>query len=141
MHKNRVVLKNVNIYQQGLADILIDEGRIIHISKEPGYEVGDAVCHDLKSHLMVPPYVESHIHLDYTYTAFHPSAINRTGTLFEGIARWSEIKKSDDVQTVKERAKRALKHQILSGIQYVRTHVDITDPDLTGLKALLELKE
>ena len=32
MHKNRVVLKNVNIYQQGLADILIDEGRIIHIS-------------------------------------------------------------------------------------------------------------
>lgn len=55
MHKNRVVLKNVNIYQQGLADILIDEGRIIHISKEPGYEVGDAVCHDLKSHLMVPP--------------------------------------------------------------------------------------
>lgn len=48
MHKNRVVLKNVNIYQQGLADILIDEGRIIHISKEPGYEVGDAVCHDLK---------------------------------------------------------------------------------------------
>lgn len=42
---------------------------------------------------------------------------------------------------MKARARIALKKQSLSGIQYIRTHVDVTDPKLTSLKAMLELKE
>ena len=42
---------------------------------------------------------------------------------------------------MKARARIALKKQGLSGIQYIRTHVDVTDPKLTSLKAMLELKE
>ena len=33
------------------------------------------------------------------------------------------------------RAKQTLKWQIANGIQHVRTHVDVSDPTLTALKA------
>ena len=43
---------------------------------------------------------------------------------------------------IKRRARIALRKQILSRHPtYVRTHVDVTDPNLTGLKAMLELRE
>ncbi|MBQ5333823.1 MAG: amidohydrolase family protein, partial [Oscillospiraceae bacterium] len=42
---------------------------------------------------------------------------------------------------IKERAKKGLLEQILGGTQYIRTHIDVTDPKLTGLKAMLELRE
>src|SRR3712207_7541940 len=41
----------------------------------------------------------------------------------------------------KERARIGLKKEILHGTQYFRTHVDATDPKLTALKAMMELKE
>lgn len=34
-----------------------------------------------------------------------------------------------------------LKWQMANGIQYVRTHVDVSDPTLTALKAMLEVKQ
>lgn len=141
MHQGRTLLLNANIYNTGKRNVLIENGRIQGISGDLGEIPGDVRTFDLEGRLVAPPYVESHIHLDYAYTAFRTDTVNETGTLFEGIARWSQTKKSDTVESMKERAKRAVKNEILSGIQYVRTHVDITDPQLTGLKALLELKE
>lgn len=31
--------------------------------------------------------------------------------------------------------------QIANGVQYVRTHVDVSDPTLTALRAMLEVKQ
>src|SRR5699024_9769692 len=45
------------------------------------------------------------------------------------------------IEDVKQRSKQAIKWQIAQGIQYIRTHVDVTDPELTALKAMLEVKE
>ena len=45
------------------------------------------------------------------------------------------------IDEIKERARIALKKEILYGTQYMRTHVDVTDPKFTGLKAIMELKE
>jgi cytosine deaminase len=42
---------------------------------------------------------------------------------------------------VKARAWKTLKWQIANGIQFVRTHVDVSDPTLTALKAMLEVKQ
>ena len=44
-------------------------------------------------------------------------------------------------EDVKTRSKTALKWQMAQGIQHVRTHVDVTDPSLTAVKAMLEVKE
>ena len=88
----------------------------------------------------MPPFIEPHIHLDTTLTAGEPEW-NKSGTLFEGIQRWSERKASLTHEDVKIRAKKALQWQIAQGVQYVRTHVDVTDPSLTALKAMLEVKK
>lgn len=36
---------------------------------------------------------------------------------------------------------RAIRQQVRFGVQYIRSHVDITDPQLTALRALAELRE
>ncbi|MCI6138875.1 MAG: cytosine deaminase [Clostridiaceae bacterium] len=142
MQQGKTLLLNANIYNKGLSDILIEDGKILEISDQKLRSVvKDARKVDLNGNLLISPYVESHIHLDYAYTALRSDANNETGTLYEGIDRWSHIKKTDTVQSIKERAEKALKNQILRGVQYVRTHVDITDSRLIGLKALLEIKE
>lgn len=52
----------------------------------------DCEIEDLGGKLTLPPYVDPHIHLDYVFTARKQGATNGTGTLFEGIQRWSETK-------------------------------------------------
>ena len=44
-------------------------------------------------------------------------------------------------EDVKQRAIQTLKWQIANGIQFVRTHVDVSDPNLVALKAMLEVRE
>lgn len=82
----------------------------------------------------------SHISTDTTQTAGEPSW-NQSGTLFEGIERWAERKAMLTHEDVKARAMQTLKWQMANGIQYVRTHVDVSDPTLTALKAMLEVKQ
>lgn len=121
----------------GYWDILIEDGVI----KEIGQDIKGKVDIDCKGlSLAIPPFIEPHIHLDTTLTAGEPRW-NQSGTLFEGIECWSERKALLTKQDVKDRARKALKWQIASGIQFVRTHVDVTDPELLALKALLELRE
>lgn len=129
-------LRNTN----QLFDIIVADGIIKDIKPIDGnyYQMAENI--DLKGNLVCEPYVESHIHLDYVYTANMPNE-NETGTLFEGIARWSEAKDSLTINEVKERAMKAIRSQVYSGVQYIRTHVDVTHPKLTALKAMLELKE
>ncbi|WP_412989525.1 cytosine deaminase [Pediococcus siamensis] len=90
--------------------------------------------------LLLPPFVDSHVHLDATLTAGDPEW-NQTGTLFDGIRIWAERKKTLSKKDVKTRAKATLRNQIKNGIQVVRSHVDTTDPRMTALEALLEVKE
>ena len=89
---------------------------------------------------MVPPFVEPHIHLDTTLTAGEPKW-NESGTLFEGIERWSERKEFLSIEDVKTRARKAITWRVANGIQFIRTHVDTTDPELTAMKAMIELRE
>lgn len=95
---------------------------------------------DARGRLALPPFVESHIHLDSVLTAGEPSW-NLSGTLFEGIERWAERKAMLTVDDVKRRVNTVVRQQASFGVQYVRTHVDVTDPDLTALRALLELRD
>ena len=139
-----MLVKNVRILkEEGLFNILIKEGKIEGIIKNDAskdFEFNEEDVIDGEGGLLLPPFIEPHIHLDTTLTAGEPRW-NMSGTLFEGIQCWSERKAMLSMEDVKTRAKKALKWQIAQGIQYVRTHVDITDPNLTALKAMIEVKE
>ena len=121
-----------------LMDILVEDGVFKEIA--PHIDV-DCETIDLEGKLTLPPYVDPHIHLDYVFTARKEGATNGTGTLFEGIQRWRETKNDLTVEEVKARALRGVKKELSHGVQLLRTHVDVTDPNLTSLRAMLELKE
>lgn len=123
--------------QDGLWQIEINNGLFSNISAQSN-SVHDAL--DADGGLVIPPFIEPHIHLDTTQTAGQPSW-NQSGTLFEGIERWAERKSMLTCDDVKSRALKTLQWQIANGIQYVRTHVDVSDPSLTALKAMLEVKK
>lgn len=139
-----MILKNAKLYgQDGKWDIHIKEEKIISLmpSSQAATTNDDQVI-DLKGKIVLPPFVEPHIHLDYALTAGTPRW-NQSGTLFEGIQIWSERKQvvKETKENIKERALKALQMQMKHGVQHVRTHVDITDPSFIGLEALLEVKE
>ncbi|WP_260513945.1 cytosine deaminase [Serratia fonticola] len=125
---------------EGLWQLAIEQGRIAHIIPQPeGLEWRSEVL-DAEGGLALPPFIEPHIHLDTTQTAGQP-AWNQSGTLFEGIERWAERKALLTHEDVKQRAWQTLKWQIANGVQHVRTHVDVSDPTLTALRAMLEVKQ
>lgn len=135
------VIQNVRLAgREGLWQLSIADGKFQGITP-----MGDALPEggqvlDGNGGLAIAPFVEPHIHLDTTQTAGQPSW-NQSGTLFEGIERWAERKALLSHEDVKNRAWQTLKWQIANGIQYVRTHVDVSDPTLTALKAMLEVKQ
>ncbi|RAU05965.1 cytosine deaminase [Weissella confusa] len=120
-------------------DVRIVDGKFAEIADNLTPEAGEQVI-DATNKLMIPPFVDPHVHLDSTMTAGDPEW-NETGTLFDGIRIWSERKKTLSHEDVKQRAIQALKIQAAHGLQFVRSHVDITDPDLVALKALIEVRE
>ena len=136
-----MLVKNVHIHnREGLWQILIEEGKISRIFPQDEALNYSGEILDGEEGIIYPPFVEPHIHLDATQTAGQPNW-NQSGTLFEGIERWAERKSLLSHEDVKSRAWKTLKWQIANGIQYVRTHVDVSDPTLTALKAMLEVKK
>ena len=139
-----MIIHNVHIDNSETAsDIRIEDHCFAEIEPTNSHRVvarnGEKVV-DGRGGLLIPPFVDPHVHLDAALTAGQPEW-NETGTLFDGIRIWSERKKTLTIEDVKDRALRTLKLMAGHGIQYVRTHVDVTDPDLVALHALLELRE
>ncbi|WP_076411201.1 cytosine deaminase [Shewanella sp. UCD-KL12] len=143
--KNSMLINNVILnHSKGLHQIVIEDGKFTSFNP-----MGDAISAesaavnniiDAQGGMAVAPFCEPHVHLDTTQTAGEPSW-NISGTLFEGIERWSERKAMLSIEDVKSRAKQTLKWQIANGIQHVRTHVDVSDPSLIALKAMVEVRE
>ncbi len=135
-----MLLKNVHVdSHEEVVDVRILNGKFSEIKANLAPYDGEEVI-DGKENLLLPPFVDSHVHLDATLTAGQPEW-NETGTLFDGIRIWSERKQDLTKEDVKSRAKKTLLNMVGHGIQHVRSHVDVTDPHLIAARALLELRE
>lgn len=138
------ILQNVVLSNGQRSDIYMDRGKIIEvrscsISDHERNPISTRIT-DGKGGLVMPAFAESHIHLDTVLTAGQP-VWNTSGTLSEGIAIWSERKQQLTREDVRDRAMKVIRELIAHGILFIRSHVDISDPNMTALKALLELKE
>lgn len=132
-----LLLRKALLHDQA-QDIAISGDKIVAIGPAlPGSAAREI---DASGQMVSPPFIESHVHLDTTLTAGEPKW-NESGTLFEGIETWSLRKQTVTEEDVKRRATTLLKWQAAQGVLHVRTHVDTTDPNLTALKALLEVKQ
>ncbi|TLX53682.1 cytosine deaminase [Stutzerimonas nosocomialis] len=126
--------------KEGLFRIELDGERIAALVPQAGPADTPAGDLDAASNLVTAPFIEPHIHLDATLTAGEP-AWNMSGTLFEGIERWGERKALVTHEDSKTRAKKTIDMLVDHGIQHVRTHVDVTDPTLAALKAMVEVRD
>ncbi|MFL6101105.1 MAG: cytosine deaminase [Actinomycetales bacterium] len=139
-----MLLRNARLLSDlsAVQDLRLDEGGIREIGPglTAGPEVdGDEVV-DLEGRLVTPPLVEPHIHLDAVLTVGQPRD-NVSGSLFEGIAVWGERVASLTVEDVTQRAREVLRWQLACGVQYVRSHVDVCDPELKALRAMSALRD
>ncbi len=133
-----LILRNCRLLTGEQVDIQVDNGAIAAIAPQlPGDATSEL---NVRGQLVSPPLVESHIHLDSALTAGEPR-INQSGTLFEGIQIWGERKPQLTLEDVKQRAISTLKHQASQGVLFVRTHVDVSAPNLTALQAILEVRQ
>ncbi|KVE23875.1 cytosine deaminase [Burkholderia singularis] len=127
--------------RNGLHTIDIDGGAIAAVVRQPERISTPGADHiDAAGQLVIAPLVEPHIHLDAVLTAGDPQW-NMSGTLFEGIERWAQRKATITHDDTKARAHAAIGMLRDHGIQHVRTHVDVTDPTLAALNAMLEVKD
>ncbi|CAE6902845.1 cytosine/isoguanine deaminase [Pseudomonas marincola] len=126
--------------RDGLFRITLEQDRIKEISAQTPTISSNPGDLDATGNLVIAPFIEPHIHLDATLTAGDPSW-NMSGTLFEGIELWGKRKATVTHEDTKQRAKKTIGMLVEHGIQHVRTHVDVTDPTLSALKSMLEVRE
>ena len=115
-----------NLYIENAAetsDIRVTDGVFEEIAAHLEPRVGEEVI-DLGGKLALPPFIESHVHLDTCLTAGEPKW-NMSGTLFEGIETWALRKETLTKQDVRDRVNRAVRLYAANGIQHIRTHVDV----------------
>ncbi len=118
----------------GVRDLGIAGGRLAAIEAE----ARDTI--DARGGLVTPALVEPHVHLDAVLTEGQPRS-NVTGSLFEGIAIWAERVKDLSVEDVLRRTREVARWQLANGVLHVRSHVDVCDPQLRAVRALVELRE
>ena len=118
-------------------DIAVKGGRIEEVAASIDAQANEVI--DAQENLVTTPFIDPHFHLDAALSLGLPR-LNQSGTLLEGIALWGELKPTLTVEAVKERAHKLLTWSIAKGILAIRSHVDISDPSLITVEALLEVK-
>lgn len=134
-----LLVKNANLPDGRTGvDIACRNGLIEAVEAGIDTDAGDII--DAAGKLVSPPFIDSHFHMDATLSLGLPR-MNRSGTLLEGIALWGELKEILTVEAVVERALKYCDLAVAQGLLAIRTHVDVCDDRLTGVKGLLEVRE
>ncbi len=133
-----LIIRNANLPdgRRGY-DIAVQDGRVRELAPAIGAmarkEIDAAGC------LATPPFVDSHFHMDSALSYGRPR-VNRSGTLLEGIQLWGELKPQLTVESIKERARRLCQWAVARGTLAIRSHVDVGDPQMLAVQALLEIR-
>jgi cytosine deaminase len=123
-----------------LLDVRVDGDRIAAIAPAGTIAADGRPELDAAGRLLSPPLVDPHVHMDAVLTVGEPRH-NESGTLIEGILTWAERKPFLTREDVKARALEAIRWEVAQGTGLIRSHVDVCDPNLVALRALLELRE
>ncbi|MFS8934498.1 cytosine deaminase [Cupriavidus taiwanensis] len=119
-------------------DIGIADGRIAAVEPALAARAGEEI--DAAGQLVTPPFVDAHFHMDSTLSYGLPR-VNQSGTLLEGIALWGELKPLLTQEAIVERALAYCDWAVARGLLAIRSHVDVCDPRLLAVEALLHVRE
>ena len=118
-------------------DIGIRADRIVAV--QPALPAQAAEEIDAAGHLVSTPFVDAHFHMDSTLSLGQPR-LNQSGTLLEGIQLWGELKPHLTQEAIAQRARRYAEWAMAQGLLAIRTHVDVCDPRLLAVEALLTVR-
>lgn len=135
---NETVLKNVRLWGvPGAAptDLVIRDGLIASVSATelPGDDCG--------GRLLMPGFVEPHVHLDKTLSLGTDGLENESGTLDEAIEHWLVSEPLRDRTDFEHRAEAALRLASSRGVTALRTHINVSSLSMVPLEALLTVRE
>ena len=134
-----LIIRNANLPDGRIGiDIGIKDGKIVALEVALTAKAQKEI--DASGYLVSPPFVDAHFHMDATLSLGQPR-LNQSGTLLEGIALWGELKPHLTVEAIKERALRYCDLAVARGLLAIRSHVDICDPRLLAVDALLEVRK
>jgi cytosine deaminase len=118
-------------------DILVTAGRIVDVAARIDATAARTI--DAQGQLLTPPFVDAHFHMDSALSYGRPR-VNESGTLLEGIALWGELKPTLTQDAIVERALAYCDWAVGKGLLAIRSHVDVCDPRLLAVEALLHVK-
>jgi cytosine deaminase len=135
-----LLVRRAKIYPSGaVRDVAVEGGRIVEVSEHVSARADQEF--DCAGRMVFPSFSDMHIHLDTALTLGKPRH-NVDGTLLEGIRIWGEYKRSMlGIDELKSRARRVVEWLVSFGVTRIRTHADVSQPQLTSLRGLLELKD
>jgi cytosine deaminase len=136
-----LLVRNANLPDGRVGiDIAVRGGRIDAVA--PHAELASAhgaIELDAEGQLVAPPFVDAHFHMDSTLSYGLPR-VNTSGTLLEGIALWGELKPTLTTDAIVERALQYCDWAVGKGLLAIRSHVDVCDPRLMAVDALLDVR-
>lgn len=133
-----ILVRNGTLPDGSRRDIAISGTRIAAIEPRIEAEAGRVI--EAEGQLVAPPFVDPHFHLDATLSYGLPR-INASGTLFEGIRLWGELRPTLTHEAVIERALAYIDWAVSMGLLACRSHVDTSDDRLVTVEALLEVRK
>ena len=140
-----LIVRDARVHPTGGArpepvDVLVEAQRIERIAARGEIRGADHLELDAEGRFLSPSLVDPHVHLDAVLTVGEPRH-NESGTLIEGILTWAERKPFLTHEDVKSRAREAILWEVAQGTGLIRSHVDVCDPSLTAMRALIELRD
>jgi len=134
-----LLIRNANL-PDGRAgiDIAVRDGRIVEVAAGIAGSARETI--DAAGQLVTAPFVDAHFHMDATLSYGLPR-VNQSGTLLEGIALWGELKPQLTFEAIVARALTYCDWAVAKGLLAIRSHVDVCDPRLLAVEALLEVKK
>ena len=134
-----LIIRNANLPDGRFGiDIGIKDGKIVALEEALTAKGQEEI--NVSGYLVSPPFVDAHFHMDATLSLGQPR-LNQSGTLLEGITLWGELKPYLTVDAIKERALKFCDLAVARGLLAIRSHVDVCDPRLLAVDALLEVKK
>ena len=117
----RLAIVDASLQDGSRADVIIEDEHIVEVAPGAGRSADERV--DAAGGLLLPAYVDTHIHLDKVL--IRDELVEHDGTLRGAIDAIHAAKRTYTVDDVRRRARAVIEWSVLTGTTRLRTHVDV----------------
>jgi cytosine deaminase len=117
----RLAIVDASLADGSRVDVVVEDGQIAVVAPGVGRSAEDQV--DAAGGLLLPAYVDTHIHLDKVLT--RDQLAEHDGTLRGAIDAIHTAKRAYTVDDVRRRATAVIEASVLTGTTRIRSHVDV----------------